>query len=87
MGPVMNTYPASRCQLEDYSRARHVLDPAAFDWQDEGWRWNAHPWEETGLLRLQVGSGELCRGVRPRLCFWARTAIAGRRCKYYLHSL
>ncbi|MGH8614174.1 MAG: malto-oligosyltrehalose trehalohydrolase [Gammaproteobacteria bacterium] len=46
--------PASRCQLEDVHGPSQVLDPKAFDWEDDGWK--GRPWEETVLYELHVGT-------------------------------
>ena len=46
--------PASRYQQEDVHGPSAVVDPASFDWKDEGWR--GRPWEETVLYELHVGA-------------------------------
>ena len=46
--------PASRYQPEDVHGPSQVIDPAAFEWRDEDWK--GHPWEETILYELHVGS-------------------------------
>ena len=46
--------PASRFQPDDVHGSSEVIDPAAFDWQDEAWR--GRPWEETVLYELHVGT-------------------------------
>lgn len=45
---------ASRYQPEGVHGLSEVVDPEAFDWQDESWR--GRPWEETVLYELHVGS-------------------------------
>lgn len=46
--------PASRYQPEDVHGPSQVIDPGAFDWEDEDWL--GRPWEETILYELHVGS-------------------------------
>ncbi|BBL80853.1 malto-oligosyltrehalose trehalohydrolase [Rubrobacter xylanophilus] len=46
--------PASRFQPEDVGGPSVVVDPASFEWGDEGWR--GRPWEETVLYELHVGA-------------------------------
>lgn len=46
--------PASRFQPEGVHGPSAVVDPAAFDWSDGGWR--GRPWEETVLYELHVGA-------------------------------
>ena len=46
--------PASRYQPEDVHGPSAVIDPGAFDWQDEGWK--GRPWHETVLYELHVGA-------------------------------
>ena len=46
--------PASRYQPEDVHGPSQVVDPEAFDWEDENWK--GRPWEETILYELHVGS-------------------------------
>ncbi|WP_119459238.1 malto-oligosyltrehalose trehalohydrolase [Rhodospirillaceae bacterium SYSU D60014] len=46
--------PASRFQPDDIHGPSEVIDPAAFDWQDDSWR--GRPWEETVLYELHVGT-------------------------------
>jgi 1,4-alpha-glucan branching enzyme/maltooligosyltrehalose trehalohydrolase len=46
--------PASRCNPDDVHAASEVVDPAAFDWQDAGWR--GRPWEEAVVYELHVGT-------------------------------
>lgn len=55
--------PASRCNPDDAHAASEVVDPAAFAWQDGGWR--GRPWEEAVLYELHVG------------CFTASGTFAG----------
>ncbi|MFP5348466.1 MAG: malto-oligosyltrehalose trehalohydrolase [Gammaproteobacteria bacterium] len=60
--------PASRFQPDDVHASSEIVDPAAFDWRDEGWRGRA--WEEAVIYELHVGSftrrGDYS-GVRERL--------------------
>ena len=60
--------PASRFQPDDVHGPSEVIDPAAFQWRDEGWR--GRPWEEAVVYELHVGSftrrGDY-NGVRERL--------------------
>ncbi len=46
--------PASRFQPDDVHGSSVVLDPAAFDWQDQDWR--GRPWHEAVLYELHVGT-------------------------------
>jgi malto-oligosyltrehalose trehalohydrolase len=46
--------PGSRYQPQDVHGPSEVIDPAAFDWRDEGWR--GRPWEEVAFYELHVGS-------------------------------
>jgi len=46
--------PASRFQPDDVHAASEVIDPDAFDWQDDKWR--GRPWEEAVLYELHVGT-------------------------------
>ena len=46
--------PASRFQRSDVHGPSQVIDPAAFDWQDEKWR--GRPWEEAVIYELHVGT-------------------------------
>lgn len=46
--------PASRFQPDDVHGASQVIDPAAWNWQDEEWR--GRPWEEAIVYELHVGS-------------------------------
>jgi 1,4-alpha-glucan branching enzyme len=46
--------PASRFQPEDVHGWSEVIDPLAFDWQDDGWR--GRPWHEAVLYELHVGT-------------------------------
>ena len=60
--------PAARFQPDDVHGLSEVINPAAFDWRDEGWR--GRPWEEAVVYELHVGSftkrGDYA-GVRDRL--------------------
>jgi malto-oligosyltrehalose trehalohydrolase len=46
--------PASRCNPEDVHAPSMVIDPLAFEWQDEAWR--GRPWEEAVIYELHVGA-------------------------------
>ena len=46
--------PASRFQPEGVHGLSEVLDPKAYDWQDEDWR--GRPWAEVVLYELHVGT-------------------------------
>ena len=46
--------PASRFQPHDVHGPSEVIDPAAFNWKDQGWRGRA--WDEAVIYELHVGS-------------------------------
>ncbi|QYJ16552.1 Malto-oligosyltrehalose trehalohydrolase [Rubrobacter xylanophilus DSM 9941] len=46
--------PASRFQPEDVHGPSAVVDPACFEWGDEGWR--GRPWHEAVVYELHVGT-------------------------------
>ena len=46
--------PASRFQPQDVSGPSEVIDPAAFEWHDEGWK--GRPWREAVIYELHVGT-------------------------------
>jgi maltooligosyltrehalose trehalohydrolase len=46
--------PASRFQPHDVHGPSEVIDPAAFDWRDDGWR--GRRWEEAVIYELHVGA-------------------------------
>jgi malto-oligosyltrehalose trehalohydrolase len=46
--------PASRFNPDDVHGASEVIDPAAFDWQDDAWY--GRPWHEAVIYELHVGS-------------------------------
>ncbi len=46
--------PASRANPQDVHEPSEVIDPAAYDWGDGGWR--GRPWHETVLYELHVGT-------------------------------
>jgi malto-oligosyltrehalose trehalohydrolase len=46
--------PASRANPEDVHGASEVVDPRAFDWEDDGWR--GRPWHEAVMYELHVGA-------------------------------
>jgi len=45
--------PAARANPDDVHRASALVDPAAFDWPDAGWR--GRPWHEAVIYELHVG--------------------------------
>ncbi len=53
-GGVVVPDPASRANPDDVHRASCVIDPLAFDWDDDDWR--GRPWEEAIVYELHVGS-------------------------------
>jgi maltooligosyltrehalose trehalohydrolase len=46
--------PASRYNPDDVHGPSQVIDPTAFDWQDDDWR--GRPWAEAVIYELHVGS-------------------------------
>ena len=46
--------PASRANPDDVHGASSVVDPSAFDWQDDDW--HGRPWEEAVMYELHVGT-------------------------------
>jgi maltooligosyltrehalose trehalohydrolase len=62
--------PASRYQPEDVHGPSEIIDPRAFEWQDQDWQ--GRPWEETVLYELHPGTfspqGDF-RGIEERLDF------------------
>jgi maltooligosyltrehalose trehalohydrolase len=46
--------PASRFQPLDVHGPSEVVDPCAFDWNDEHWR--GRPWEQAAIYELHVGT-------------------------------
>ena len=46
--------PASRCNPQDVHGPSMVVDPAAFEWDDEQWR--GLPWERCVIYELHVGT-------------------------------
>ena len=68
--------PASRHQPEDIHGPSVVVDPASFDWKDEGWR--GRPWEENVLYELHVGAFSpegTFAGVTERLGYLADLGV------------
>ncbi len=60
--------PASRYQPQDVHGPSQVVDPAAFDWEDDAWQ--GRPWEEAVVYELHVGTFSpegTFRGVGERL--------------------
>jgi 1,4-alpha-glucan branching enzyme/maltooligosyltrehalose trehalohydrolase len=68
--------PASRFQPDDVHGDSVVVDPAAWRWQDSGWK--GRPLEETVIYELHVGSftpdGDFS-GVRNRLDYLAELGV------------
>jgi len=46
--------PASRYNPRDVNEPSVVVDPAAFDWPDDGWR--GRPWNEAVIYEMHVGT-------------------------------
>lgn len=46
--------PASRYNPDDVHGASQVVNPAAFDWQDDDW--HGRPWEEAVIYEIHVGT-------------------------------
>ncbi len=67
-GGIVVPDPASRCNPEDVDAPSMVVDPEAFDWQDDDWR--GRRWDEAVIYELHVGTftpeGSF-DGVRSRL--------------------
>ena len=60
--------PASRFQPQDVHGPSEVVDPTAFQWNDEHWR--GRPWEEAVIYELHVGTFSpegTFRGVEQKL--------------------
>jgi maltooligosyltrehalose trehalohydrolase len=53
-GDLVVPDPASRSNPDDVHAASALVDPAAFDWPDGGWR--GRPWHEAVIYELHVGS-------------------------------
>jgi len=68
--------PASRYNPDDAHSASMVVDPGAFDWQDESW--HGRPWEEAVIYELHVGTftaqGDF-DGVRRKLDYLAELGV------------
>jgi len=47
--------PASRCQAEDVHGPSVVVDPSAFDWENDV-NWKGRPWNETVLYEIHTGT-------------------------------
>ncbi len=75
-GDIRVPDPASRFNPADVHGASEVIDPAAFDWCDGGWR--GRPWEEAVFYELHVGaftpSGTFA-GVEDRLDYLADLGV------------
>jgi maltooligosyltrehalose trehalohydrolase len=68
--------PAARFQPGDVHGPSEVIDPKAYEWQDEAWR--GRPWEETVFYELHVGmfmpEGTF-RAVTERLDYLAELGV------------
>lgn len=68
--------PASRFQPQGVSGPSQLVDPTAFEWEDEDWA--GRPWEETVLYELHVGAftpeGSF-GGVEDRLDYLAELGV------------
>lgn len=53
-GGLLRPDPVSRMQAHDVHGLSRLINPAAWDWQDAGWR--GRPWEETVIYELHVGT-------------------------------
>ncbi|HEX8989209.1 MAG TPA: malto-oligosyltrehalose trehalohydrolase [Rhodocyclaceae bacterium] len=68
--------PASRCNPDDVHGASEVIDPAAFEWQDDGWM--GRPWHEAVIYELHVGAFSPqggFNGVAERLDYLAEVGV------------
>lgn len=68
--------PASRFQPQDVHGPSEVVDPLAFDWEDDEWK--GRPWHECVLYELHVGSFSpegTYAGVRERLDYLADLGV------------
>jgi malto-oligosyltrehalose trehalohydrolase len=68
--------PASRFNPDDVHRASEVVDPTAFDWQDDAWC--GRPWHEAVIYELHVGTfsppGDFA-GILQRLDYLAELGV------------
>ncbi len=70
--------PASRFQAHDVNGASEVVDPRAFDWQDESWR--GRPWDEAVIYELHVGAFSpegTFRGLEQKLDYLCDLGVTG----------
>jgi maltooligosyltrehalose trehalohydrolase len=68
--------PASRFQPQDAEGPSEVIDPAAFRWEDDGWK--GRPWEEAVVYELHVGSFSQegsYRGIQKKLPYLAEIGV------------
>jgi maltooligosyltrehalose trehalohydrolase len=75
-GELLVPDPASRHNPDDVHGASQVIDPAAFDWQDDGWR--GRPWPEAVIYELHVGTftpAGTFAGVMERLDYLADLGV------------
>ena len=68
--------PASRFQPSDIHGPSEIVDPAKFDWRDQGWQ--GRPWSEAVIYELHVGAfspeGDFA-GVEKRLDYLADLGV------------
>ena len=68
--------PASRFQPQDAEGPSEVIDPAAFPWEDDGWK--GRPWEEAVVYELHVGSFSQegsYRGIQKKIQYLAEIGV------------
>ena len=68
--------PASRFNPDDVHGASEVVDPAVFDWKDDGWQ--GRPWEQAVIYELHVGTfspAGTFAGVTERLDYIAALGV------------
>jgi maltooligosyltrehalose trehalohydrolase len=67
-GKLLVPDPASRFQPRDVDGPSEVIDPAAFEWDDD--QWQGRPWDEAVIYELHVGSFTTkgsYRGIQDKL--------------------
>ncbi len=70
--------PASRFQPQDVHGPSQVVNPTAFDWDDELWK--GRPWEEAVIYELHVGTFTpygTYKGVQENLDYLADLGVTG----------
>ena len=68
--------PASRFQPQDAEGPSEVVDPAAFRWDEGGWK--GRPWEEAVVYELHVGSFSQegsYKGIQKKLRYLAEIGV------------